>query len=33
VHEEVTLSLLDPADERPEAVQLMLGRTVARAVH
>lgn len=33
LYEEVTQSLVDLADERPEAVQLMRGRTFARAVH
>ena len=33
LYEEVTQSLADLADERPEAVQLMRGRTFARAVH
>ena len=31
--EEVMLSLIEFAEERPEAVQLMRGRTFARAVH
>ena len=33
LYEEVMQSLVDLADERPEAVQLMRGRTFARAVH
>ena len=33
LYEEVMRSLVDLAEERPEAVQLMLGRTFARAVH
>ena len=33
LYEEVTQSLGDLAEERPEAVQLMRGRTFARAVH
>ena len=33
LYEEVMQSLADLADERPEAVQLMRGRTFARAVH
>ena len=33
LYEEVMQSLADLADERPEAVQLMCGRTFARAVH
>ena len=33
LYEEVMRSLADLADERPEAVQLMRGRTFARAVH
>jgi len=33
LYEEVMLSLVELADERPEAVQLMRGRTFARAVH
>jgi hypothetical protein len=33
VYEEVLQSLLELAEERPEAVQLMRGRTFARAVH
>ena len=32
VYEEVLQSLVDLAEERPEAVQLMRGRTFARAV-
>ena len=32
LHEEVMQSLVDLAEERPEAVQLMRGRTFARAV-
>jgi hypothetical protein len=32
-YEEVMRSLADLAEERPEAVQLMCGRTFARAVH
>jgi hypothetical protein len=31
--EEVMQSLVDLAEERPEAVQLMRGRTFARAIH
>ena len=31
--EEVMLSLVELAEERPEAVQLMRGRTFARALH
>jgi hypothetical protein len=33
VYDEVMQSLLELAEERPEAVQLMRGRTFARAVH
>jgi hypothetical protein len=33
VYKEVMQSLVDLAEERPEAVQLMRGRTFARAVH
>ena len=33
LYEEVMQSLVDLAEERPEAVQLMRGRTFARAVH
>jgi hypothetical protein len=33
LHEEVMQSLVDLAEERPEAVPLMRGRTFARAVH
>jgi hypothetical protein len=33
LYEEVTRSLVDFAEEHPEAVQLMCGRTFARAVH
>jgi hypothetical protein len=33
VYEEVRQSLVDLAEERPEAMQLMRGRTFARAVH
>ena len=33
LYEEVMQSLIDLAEERPEAVQLMRGRTFARAVH
>ena len=33
LHEEVTQSLVDLAEEYPEAVQLISGRTFARAVH
>ena len=33
LYEEVMQSLADLAEERPEAVQLMRGRTFARAVH
>jgi hypothetical protein len=33
LYEEVMQSLVELADERPEAVQLMRGRTFARAVH
>ena len=33
VYEEVRQSLVDLAQERPEAMQLMRGRTFARAVH
>ena len=33
LYEEVMRSLIDFAEERPEAVQLMRGRTFARAVH
>jgi len=33
LYEEVTQSLVDLADERPDALQLMRGRTFARAVH
>jgi hypothetical protein len=33
LYEDVMQSLVDLADERPEAVQLMRGRTFARAVH
>jgi hypothetical protein len=33
LYEEVMRSLVDLAEERPEAVQLIRGRTFARAVH
>jgi hypothetical protein len=33
LYEEVMQSLVDHAEKRPEAVQLMRGRTFARAVH
>ena len=33
LYEEVMQSLVDLAEERPEAVPLMRGRTFARAVH
>jgi hypothetical protein len=33
LYEEVTRSLADLADEHPDAVQLLRGRTFARAVH
>jgi hypothetical protein len=33
LYDEVTRSLADLAEERPEAVPLMRGRTFARAVH
>ena len=33
LYEEVMQSLVDVAEERPEAVPLMRGRTFARAVH
>ena len=33
VYEEVRQSLVDLAEERPEAMQLMRARTFARAVH
>ena len=33
LYDEVTQALLDLAEERPDALQLMRGRTVARAVH
>jgi hypothetical protein len=33
LYDEVMQSLVDLAEERPEAVQLMRGRTFARAVH
>ncbi len=33
LYEEVMQSLLELAEERPEAVQLMRGRTFARGVH
>ena len=33
LYEEVMHSLVELAEERPEAVQLMCGRTFARAVH
>ena len=33
LYEEVMQSLVDIAEERPEAVQLLRGRTFARAVH
>lgn len=33
LYEEVTQSLADLAEERPEALQLMRGRAFARAVH
>jgi hypothetical protein len=33
LYEEVMQSLVDLAEERPEAVQLMRGRAFARAVH
>jgi hypothetical protein len=33
LYEEVLQSLAELAEERPEAVQLMCGRTFARAVH
>ena len=33
LYEEVTRSLADLAEERPDAVQLIRGRTFARAVH
>ena len=33
LHEEVMRSLVELADERPEAVQLIRGRTFARTVH
>jgi len=33
LYEEVMQSLVDLAEERPDAVQLMRGRTFARALH
>jgi hypothetical protein len=33
LYEQVMESLIDLAEERPEALQLMRGRTFARAVH
>ena len=33
LYDEVTQSLLDLAEERPDALQVMRGRTFARAVH
>jgi hypothetical protein len=33
LYDEVRQALVDLAEERPEAVQLMRGRTFARAVH
>ena len=33
LYEELVQSLVDLAEERPEAMQLMRGRTFARAVH
>jgi hypothetical protein len=33
LYDEVMQSLVDLAEERPDAVQLMRGRTFARAVH
>ena len=33
LYDEVMQALVDLADERPDAVQLMRGRTFARAVH
>jgi hypothetical protein len=33
LYEEVMRSLVDLAEERPEALQLMRGRTFARAMH
>jgi len=33
LYEEVMQSLVELAEERPEAVQLMRGRTFARALH
>jgi hypothetical protein len=33
LYEEVMQSLIDLAEERPDAVELMRGRTFARAVH
>jgi hypothetical protein len=33
LHEELMHSLIELAEEHPEAVQLMRGRTFARAVH
>ena len=33
LYEEVMQSLVDLAEERPEAMQLIRGRTFARAVH
>jgi hypothetical protein len=33
LYEEVMQSLVDLAEERPEALQLMRGRTFARAMH
>jgi hypothetical protein len=33
LYDEVMRSVVDLAEERPEAVQLMRGRTFARAVH
>jgi hypothetical protein len=33
LYEEVMQSLVELAEERPEAVQLMRGRTFARAIH
>ncbi|MEA3154444.1 MAG: hypothetical protein QOK44_2033 [Betaproteobacteria bacterium] len=33
LYDEVMQSLIDLAEERPEAVELMRGRTFARAVH
>ena len=33
LYEEVMQSLVDLAEERPEAVRLMRGRTFARAIH